>query len=150
MCADTAWANLVGRAGTGKTTVLRTVVDALHDEHGHHEAAADQVIVVSTSAMVARRSGDAIGADRSYSVEGFVEAVRHGVLEPTDRTWVIVEEAAMVDTPRMATLLTAAGSRGDPHRRRRPAARPHRSGRLVPRAARPSPRYRAHPRVPAA
>ena len=109
MCADTAWANLVGRAGTGKTTVLHTVVDALHDEHGHHEAAADQVVVVSTSAMVARRSGDAIGADRSYSIEGLVEAVRHGVLKPTDRTWVIVEEAAMVDTPRMATLLTAAG-----------------------------------------
>ena len=109
MCADTAWANLVGRAGTGKTTVLRTVVDALHDGYGHHEPTADQVIVVSTSAMVARRSGDAIGADRSYSVEGFVEAVRFGVLEPTDRTWVIVEEAAMVDTPRMATLLSAAG-----------------------------------------
>ena len=59
--------------------------------------------------MVARRSGDAIGADRSYSVEGFAEAVRRGVLEPTERTWVIVEEAAMVDTPRMATLLEAAG-----------------------------------------
>ena len=109
MCASTGWANLIGRAGTGKTTVLRTVVDALHDEHGHHEAAADQVVVVSTSAMVARRSGDAIGADRSYSIEGLVEAVRHGVLEPTDRTWVIVEEAAMVDTPRMATLLATAG-----------------------------------------
>ena len=137
MCSDTGWANLIGRAGTGKTTVLRTVVDALHDKHdhkmaadrarkhGHHtagadhvdkhvhddhgKAAADHVVVVSTSAMVARRSGDAIGADRSYSVEGFVEAVRRGALEPTERTWVIVEEAAMVDTPRMATLLTAAG-----------------------------------------
>ena len=129
MCADTGWANLIGRAGTGKTSVLRTVVEALrdtyrppephttrdtarrdgHHHHEHYEPAADRIVVVSTSAMVARRSGDAIGADRSYSVEGFADAVRRGVLEPTERTWVIVEEAAMVDTPRMATLLDAAG-----------------------------------------
>ena len=109
MCADTGWANLIGRAGTGKTTVLRTVVDALRDKHGHDDATADQVIVVSTSAMAARRSGDAIGADRSYSVEGLADAVLMRKVEPTDRTWVIVDEAAMVDTRRMQWLLEAAG-----------------------------------------
>ena len=109
MCAHTGWANLIGRAGTGKTTVLRTVVDALRDKHGHDDATADQVIVVSTSAMAARRSGDAIGADRSYSVEGFADAVLMREVEPTDRTWVIVDEAAMVDTRRMQWLLEAAG-----------------------------------------
>ena len=150
MCADTGWANLIGRAGTGKTTVLRTVVDALHDEHGHHEAAADQVVVVSTSAMVARRSGDAIGADRSYSVEGFAEAVRHE--RPRADGADVGHRRGGGDGRHPADGEPPHGgrARGDPHRRRRPAARPHRSGRLVPRAARPSPRYRAHPRVPAA
>jgi hypothetical protein len=108
MCSDTGWANLIGRAGTGKTTVLRTVADALRDSRGHHEPAADQIIVISTSAMVARNSGEAIGADRSYSVEGFAEARTCG-LEVTGRTWIFIDEAAMMDTPRMARLLAAAG-----------------------------------------
>ncbi len=108
MCADTGWANLVGRAGTGKTTVLRTVVEALHDRHGDHEPAADRVIVVSTSNVVAQRSGRSIGADRSYSIDGFAAAVASG-LEVTDRTWILVDEAAAVDTPHMKLLLDAAG-----------------------------------------
>ena len=57
MCAGTGWANLIGRAGTGKTTVLRTVVDALHDGHGHHEPAATRS---SSSARARWRRGGAV------------------------------------------------------------------------------------------
>ena len=108
MCEPTGWANLIGRAGTGKTTVLRTVAQALRDSYGHDEAAADQVIVVSSNAIVAQRSGHDIDADRTYSIDGFAAAVRTG-LSVTNRTWIFLDEAAMVDTPHMKMLLEAAG-----------------------------------------
>jgi AAA domain/TrwC relaxase len=108
MASDTGWDNLVGRAGTGKTTVLRTVADALRDSTRRDRPAADRIIVVSTGAQVARSSAESIGADRWYSIDGFATAVEHG-LEVTDRTWVFVDEVAMVDTHHMKLLLNAAG-----------------------------------------
>jgi hypothetical protein len=46
--------------------------------------------------------------DRGYSIEGFAKAVETG-LEITHRTWVFIDEAAMVDTPRMRKLFETAG-----------------------------------------
>jgi ATP-dependent exoDNAse (exonuclease V) alpha subunit len=102
LCAPVGWASLEGWAGTGKTTVVRAMVDAYR--HNHQPA-----IVVSTAADTARRTAKDLGLDRGYTVEAFAHAVATGRLHPDQRTVVIVEEAVMVDTPRMHRLLQAAG-----------------------------------------
>jgi ATP-dependent exoDNAse (exonuclease V) alpha subunit len=102
LCAPVGWASLEGWAGTGKTTVVRAMVDAYHHNH-------QPTIVVSTAADTARRTAKELGLARGYTIEAFTHAVATGRLHPDERTVVIVEEAVMVDTPRMHRLLQAAG-----------------------------------------
>jgi conjugative relaxase-like TrwC/TraI family protein len=102
LCAPVGWASLEGWAGAGKTTVVRAMVDAYQ---GNHQPS----IVVSTAADTARRTARDLGLTRGYTVEAFSHAVAGGRLQPDERTVVIVEEAVMVDTPRMHQLLQAAG-----------------------------------------
>ncbi len=96
------WAALEGLAGTGKTTLLRPLVRA-------YRANFQPVVVVATAAETARRTARELGLDRGWTVEAFTRAVHHGQLRPTPDWVVLVEEAAMMDTPRMAALLEAAG-----------------------------------------
>jgi conjugative relaxase-like TrwC/TraI family protein len=105
LCAPVGWASLEGWAGTGKTTTIRTLTRAFRANHQH-------VVVVATAAETARRTAQAIGLDRGYTIEAFTHAVRNGALHPQANWVVIVEEAVMVDTHRMATLLQAAGPSG--------------------------------------
>jgi len=100
--APVGWASLEGRAGTGKTTLLRTLLRA-------YRANFQPVVLVSTAAETARRTARELDLDRGYTVEAFARAVATGHLQPTESWVVLVEEAAMVDTPRMAALLDAAG-----------------------------------------
>jgi conjugative relaxase-like TrwC/TraI family protein len=100
--APVGWASLEGRAGTGKTTLLRTLVRA-------YRGNGQPVVLVSTAAETARRTARELDLDRGYTVEAFARAVATGHLQPTASWVVLVEEAAMVDTPRMAALLNAAG-----------------------------------------
>ena len=137
MCSSQAWVMLEGHAGTGKTSTLKAVVDAYRDTPAFGRAAADEVIVLSTAAATAERTARPLNADRSGSIDSFVAAVRHGAWKrpreetivvrdkrgrlvertitryetwtPTERTLIIIDEAAMVDTPRMAELLACAG-----------------------------------------
>jgi conjugative relaxase-like TrwC/TraI family protein len=102
LCAPVGWASLEGWAGTGKTTAVRTVARAFRANRQHP-------VVVATAAETARRTAHAIGLDRGYTVEAFTHAVHTGELRPRVDWVVIVEEACMVDTHRMATLLKAAG-----------------------------------------
>ena len=102
LCAPVGWASLEGWAGTGKTTVVRAMVEAYH----HNQ---QPTVVVSTAADTARRTASDLGLARGYTVEAFSHAVATGRLHPDERTVVIVEEAVMVDTPRMHQLLQAAG-----------------------------------------
>jgi conjugative relaxase-like TrwC/TraI family protein len=102
LCAPVGWRSLVGWAGTGKTTVVRAMVDAYH--HNHQPA-----VVVATAADTARRTAHDLGLARGYTIEAFTHAVHSGRLHVDGRTVVIVEEAVMVDTPRMHRLLHAAG-----------------------------------------
>jgi ATP-dependent exoDNAse (exonuclease V) alpha subunit len=102
LAAPVGWASLEGRAGTGKTTLLRTLLLA-------YRANYQPVVLVSTAAETARRTARELDLERGYTVEAFARAVATGHLQPTDAWVVLVEEAAMVDTPRMATLLQAAG-----------------------------------------
>jgi hypothetical protein len=100
--APVGWASLEGRAGTGKTTLVRTLVRA-------YQANGQPVLLVSTAAETARRTARDLDLDRGWTVEAFTHAVRHGRLQPTAAWVVLVEEAAMMDTHRMAALLEAAG-----------------------------------------
>jgi hypothetical protein len=96
------WAALEGLAGTGKTTLLRPLV-------GAYRANGQPVVVVATAAETARRTARELGLDRGWTVEAFARAVTDRRLRPREDWVVLVEEAAMVDTSRMATLLEAAG-----------------------------------------
>jgi conjugative relaxase-like TrwC/TraI family protein len=102
LCAPVGWASLEGHAGTGKTTAIRAVVGAYHLNQ-------QPAIVVSTAADTAHRTAHDLGLERGYTIEAFTHAVHTGTLQPTERMVVIVEEAVMVDTPRMHRLLHAAG-----------------------------------------
>ena len=102
LCARVGWASLEGHAGTGKTTAVRAVVRAY--QHNHQP-----VFLVSTAADTAHRTAAELGLQRGYTIEAFTHAVQAGAVRVTPRTVVIVEEAAMVDTPRMDRLLKAAG-----------------------------------------
>ena len=102
LCAPVGWASLEGWAGTGKTTAVRTVVRA-------YKWNSQPAVVVSTAADTARRTARELDLRQGYTVEAFCLAVQQGRLHPDARTVVIVEEACMVDTPRMHRLLQAAG-----------------------------------------
>jgi hypothetical protein len=95
---------LGGPAGTGKTTVLKPVIAA--------ERAAgtvDQVLVVSTAARAALSTGAKLDADWAGPVEAIVRRIERGSLAVTDKTMVIADEFAMLDTARMKDLLDAIG-----------------------------------------
>jgi hypothetical protein len=102
LAAPVGWASLVGHAGTGKTTMVRTLVRA-------YQANGQPVILVSTAAETARRTARELDLDRGWTVEAFTRAVTTGHLQPQADWVVLVEEAAMMDTHRMAALLDAAG-----------------------------------------
>jgi hypothetical protein len=102
LAAPVGWASLVGHAGTGKTTLIRALVRA-------YRGNGQSVVLVATAAETARRSATELDLERGWTVEGFTRAVRTGHLRPRGDWVVLVEEAAMMDTHRMATLLEAAG-----------------------------------------
>jgi conjugative relaxase-like TrwC/TraI family protein len=102
LAAPVGWASLEGHAGTGKTTLVRTLVRA-------YQANGQPVVLVSTAAETARRTARDLDLERGWTVEAFTRAVDAGRLQPGAEWVVLVEEAAMMDTRRMAALLDAAG-----------------------------------------
>ena len=102
LAAPVGWASLEGWAGTGKTTLVRTLVRA-------YRANGQPVVLVSTAAETARRTAREVGLERGWTVEAFSRAVGSGQLQPGAEWLVLVEEAAMMDTHRMVALLEAAG-----------------------------------------
>lgn len=99
-----------GYAGTGKTTAAKAIVRALRDKRSTGTAITDQVIVISTAKDTAKRTCTKLKGDQYHSIESFVLAVKEKRIRPTDRTVIVLDEAAMVDNSRMARLLRVAGS----------------------------------------
>jgi transcriptional regulator of acetoin/glycerol metabolism len=78
--APTGWASLEGRAGTGKTTLLRALVRA-------YRGNGQPVVLVSTAAETARRTARELDLERGYTVEAFTRAVATGACNPPGTGW---------------------------------------------------------------
>jgi hypothetical protein len=109
VAGDRALVLAVGPAGTGKTTALRPAVDQLR-----REGRAVFGVAPSASAAEVLATDASLGAD---TVDKLL--IEHALDRPPDhryalpaRTTVIVDEAAMVATPRLAELFELADRRG--------------------------------------
>ena len=101
-----------GPAGSGKTTTLRAARQVW-------EAQGCQVVVLSVAAQTAQRTAREIGASPGDDLRGLARrrgGGRAGGAEISDRDLrrlvVVVDEAAMADTPRLHSLLRLAGDAG--------------------------------------
>jgi hypothetical protein len=106
---------LEGPAGTGKTSVVRPAIEALRKDKR-----IDRVVVVSTAGRTAIDTGVKLGADAAGSIDRIVREVAAGKLKIDNRTLVVIDEAAMVDTARMKQISESLGAgrwvmTGDPH-----------------------------------
>ena len=129
------WVDVTGKAGTGKSRLTATAVEAIRSLEGAPIAeavkaaierqdvrlddeqvagvraiveagkGADQIICVSMAASTAERTGQKIKADAWGSVESIVSRIDKGQLKITARTLLVIEESGQLDTLRADLLL---------------------------------------------
>lgn len=92
--------SLVGRAGTGKTTVSEAVVAS-------HRAAGYDVIGAATGWDAAKKL-EAEAGIHSHSIASLLKGLNDGKTKLTPKTLIVVDEAGMVGTPSMSALLKYA------------------------------------------
>ncbi|MBN8924584.1 MAG: hypothetical protein BGP10_13295 [Rhodanobacter sp. 68-29] len=92
--------SLVGRAGTGKTTVSEAVVAA-------HQAAGYTVIGAATGWDAAKKLEAEAGIP-AHSIAALLKGLDDGKTKLTSKTLIVVDEAGMVGTPSMSALLRHA------------------------------------------
>lgn len=92
--------SLVGRAGTGKTTVSEAVVAS-------HRAAGYTVIGAATGWDAAKKLEAEAGIP-SHSIAALLKGLDDGKTKMTPKTLIVVDEAGMVGTPSMSALLRHA------------------------------------------
>lgn len=88
---------LVGRAGTGKGVVIATAARAWQLE-GY------KVIGTAVAGATAQRLKDDASLDRSFTADGLCNGVEQGRIELGSGSVVIMDEAGMADTDRLARL----------------------------------------------
>ncbi len=88
---------LVGRAGTGKGVVLSAATRAWQLE-GY------EVIGTAVAGATAQRLGEDAALDRSLTTDGLINGVEKGCIELSAKTVVVMDEAGMADTERLARL----------------------------------------------
>jgi conjugative relaxase-like TrwC/TraI family protein len=88
---------LVGRAGTGKGVVLSAAARAWCLD-GY------EVIGTAVAGATAQRLRDDVGLDRSFTTDGLANGVEKGRIELDSKSVVVMDEAAMADTKRLARL----------------------------------------------
>jgi len=88
---------LVGRAGTGKGVVISTATRAWQLD-GY------EVIGTSVAGATAQRLREDAQLDRSFTVDGICNGVEKDHIELGPRTVVVIDEAGMADTERLARL----------------------------------------------
>jgi len=89
-------------AGAGKGEVLSAVATA-HRESGH------RVIALAAAGETAIRLQEQTGADRSWTIDGYILGVNSGRIKPALNDVVLVDEGALVETMRWRDLLRATG-----------------------------------------
>jgi conjugative relaxase-like TrwC/TraI family protein len=91
---------LVGQAGTGKGVVIAAAADAWQRE-GH------QVIGTAVAGATAERLGADANLKRSITTDALLARVQSGGVHLDAKTVVVVDEAGMADTKRLAALAEA-------------------------------------------
>ena len=104
---------LVGDAGTGKSTSMQAVREG-------YEAAGYQVLGAAPSGKAAAGLEESTGI-KSHTIDSMLARIESGSVQLSDKTAVVLDEAGMVDSRKMAVLMRAteaAGSKvilsGDP------------------------------------
>jgi exodeoxyribonuclease V alpha subunit len=98
---------LAGYAGTGKTTVCRTVLDLL----ANHYAARDEIVCCAFTGMASSRLRKATGYE-SFTIHSLLKYQRNGKFEygpekPLPHRLVVLDEASMVNLPLFYRLAKA-------------------------------------------
>jgi conjugative relaxase-like TrwC/TraI family protein len=88
---------LVGQAGTGKGVVVRAAAGAWQRE-GY------QVIGTAVAGATAERLGADAKLERSLTADALIAGAESGSMEIDSKTVVVMDEAGMADTRRLATL----------------------------------------------
>ncbi len=88
---------LVGRAGTGKGVAISTAARAWQLE-GY------EVIGTAVAGATEQRLGEEAHLDRSSTVDGLCNGVEKGRIDLSPKTVVVMDEAGMADTARLARL----------------------------------------------
>ncbi|MEM9092595.1 MAG: MobF family relaxase [Cyanobacteria bacterium P01_F01_bin.53] len=94
----------LGYAGTGKSTVLGAVSTAL-TRSGH------QVVGCAPSGKAAKTLTEAIG-QLSYTTHALVSRLQRGQIQLSQKSYVLLDEAVMTDTLRVATIVEAVRKSG--------------------------------------
>ena len=109
-----------GRAGTGKSFTLAAIRKA-------HERNGQEVIGLAPTNAVAQDLRNEGGFTRAATVHSELFRIKNGLAHWSRDSVVIVDEAAMLDTPVTGELMAQACRREADPRRRRSAARFHRT-----------------------
>jgi conjugative relaxase-like TrwC/TraI family protein len=88
---------LVGRAGTGKGVVISTAARAW-------QLQGNQVIGTAIAGVIAQRLQTDAQLDRAFTADGLINGVQQGHVKLDSRTVVVMDEAAMSDSDRLAKL----------------------------------------------
>jgi conjugative relaxase-like TrwC/TraI family protein len=101
LTGDGGVAVLVGQAGTGKGAVLAAARDA-YERDGH------RVIGTAVAGATAKRLESDAGFRESVTVDALLHRHRSGQLDLDYRTVIVLDEAGMADTQRLAQLVDVA------------------------------------------
>jgi conjugative relaxase-like TrwC/TraI family protein len=96
---------LIGQAGTGKGVVIQAAAGAWQ-HHGY------EVIGTAVAGATAERLGADVALEQSLTTDSLLARVESGSVSLGSRTVVVMDEAAMADTKRLAAL-TKAAARAD-------------------------------------
>ena len=89
---------LVGQAGTGKGVVLSAATSAWQRE-------GNEVIGTAVAGATAERLGEETGTDRAMTTDSLLAKAEHGSVSLNSETVVVMDEAGMADTQRLAGLV---------------------------------------------
>jgi hypothetical protein len=95
---------LIGEAGTGKGVVLGAARDAW-ERDGY------RVIGTAVAGAAAQRLGSEAGMPETMTADALMHRVEHGRLELDSRSVVVLDEAGMADTRRLAAMIELTSDR---------------------------------------